>query len=474
MPTDPLQNPTPTSALPADLTTRGPAERDGLGDHPTVSRPGDPHSTTAGPAPDAAQPHGPPAPPGYEVLGVLGRGGMGAVYKGRQVAVNRFVALKVVLAGAHATPEAQLRFLHEAEAAARVHHPNVVQVYEVGTWGGQPFLALEYMAGGTLARKLAGTPVSPREAAGLVETLARAVHAAHASGVIHRDLKPANVLLAEDGTPKVADFGLAKLTESGPGLTATGAVFGTPSYAAPEQARGDTRHIGPPADVYALGAILYECLTGRPPFKAASSSETFLQVLTEDPAAVRSVNAAVPADLETVCLKCLEKDAGRRYASAAGLADDLAAFRAGRPVTARPVGRLTQAWRWQRRNRPLAAALAVAAVVLVAGAATSTAFALAAARSARRADDDAARAREAAAAAMAAVAERDAAVRRQQDIVRAFMKAIEGYVKLDDGQKREVVARFLRDYPEFAPREVRAALAGTMPAATFNPNMFGD
>jgi serine/threonine-protein kinase len=395
---------------------------------------------------------------------------MGAVYKGRQLAVNRLVALKVVLAGVHASPEARVRFLHEAEAAARVHHPNVVQVFEVGTWGGQPFLALEFLPGGTLAKKLAGTPLSPKEAAALVETLARAVQVAHESGVVHRDLKPANVLLSAGGTPKVADFGLAKLTESGVGMTASGAVLGTPSYAAPEQAKGDTKNVGPPADIYALGAILYECLTGRPPFRAATSAETFHQVIHQEPAPVRALNPAVPPDLETVCLKCLQKDAGRRYSSAAALAEDLEAFLSGRPVQARPVGRLTKAWRWQKRNRALAAALALTVVALVAGVATSTAFALSSARNASRADADAQKAQTAADAAARALVERDAAVKRQQEIVRAFFRAIEKYANIGDADKRALVSAFLRDHPEFAKEEVRGALA----ANTNLPKMYGD
>src|SRR5262245_30991858 len=209
-----------------------------------------------------------PLVPGYEVLGELGRGGMGVVYKARQAGLNRVVALKMVLAGGHAGPAELARFRVEAEAVARLQHPNIVGVFEVGEAGGRPFLSLEFCPEGSLEQRLGGTPLPPEEAARLVETLAGAMHAAHRTGVVHRDLKPANVLLGADGTPKVSDFGLAKRLGEAAGQTATGAVLGTPSYMAPEQAEG-RKDVGPAADVYALGAILYECLTGRPPFKAA-------------------------------------------------------------------------------------------------------------------------------------------------------------------------------------------------------------
>jgi serine/threonine-protein kinase len=250
--------------------------------HDTAGPPG-PGAATASPPTDPAltaslaagfsqpsDPGLPPPPPGYELLGVLGRGAMGVVYRARQVALNREVALKVILAGRHASAVHRVRFLAEAEAVAALSHPGVVQVFDFGTWDGQPFMALEYLPGGTLADKLAGTPLPSRDAAALVEQLAHAVAAAHARGIVHRDRKPANVLLAADGAPKVADFGLAKMTESGEGLTATVAILGTPSYMAPEQARGDAKTVGMTADVYALGAVLFECLTGRPPLKGTT------------------------------------------------------------------------------------------------------------------------------------------------------------------------------------------------------------
>jgi tRNA A-37 threonylcarbamoyl transferase component Bud32 len=276
--------------------------------------------------------------PGYEILGELGRGGMGVVYKARQVGANRLVALKMILADEHASAAERARFRTEVEAVARLAHPNVVQVYEVGEHEGKPFFSLEYCPGGSLEGKLAGTPQPPAEAARLVEVLARAVQAAHERQVVHRDLKPANVLLLEDGTPKITDFGLARKLDEAGQTAASYAVLGTASYMAPEQARGKVREVGPAADVYALGAILYECLTGRPPFKAASLADTLLQVIGDEPVPVRRLQPKVPADLETVCLKCLHKEAGRRYASAAELADDLGRFVAGEPIRARPVG----------------------------------------------------------------------------------------------------------------------------------------
>src|SRR5947208_7487868 len=241
---------------------------------------------------------------------------MGVVYRARQTKLNRPVALKMVLAGGHAGPAERVRFLAEAEAIAGVQHPGIVQVYEFGTCGEQPYFALELCPGGSLAAKLAGTPLPPQEAAALVEKIARAVQAAHDSGIVHRDLKPDNVLFAADGSPKVTDFGLARKVEGDSGLTKTGAIMGTPSYMAPEQATGQ-KDVGPAADVWALGAILYECLTGRPPFRAANALDTVLQVASDDPVPPRKLVPGVPKDLETVCLKCLQKEPGRRYASAA-------------------------------------------------------------------------------------------------------------------------------------------------------------
>jgi WD40 repeat protein/tetratricopeptide (TPR) repeat protein len=304
--------------------------------------------------------------PGYEILAELGRGGMGVVYKARHLALNRVVALKMILSGGHAGADDLARFRGEAEAVARLKHPNVVQVHDVGEADGLPYFSLEFVEGGSLDRKLAGTPLPPREAASLVETLARAMATAHAAGLVHRDLKPANILLTEEGTPKITDFGLAKKLD-GAGPTASGAVMGTPSYMAPEQAAGRSQEIGPATDVYALGATLYECLTGRPPFRAATPLDTILSVVADEPVPPRQLNARTPADLETICLKCLRKEAPRRYRSAQELAEDLHRYQAGEPITARPVGPGEQAVKWARRRPALAALLAVSCLVLAAG-----------------------------------------------------------------------------------------------------------
>jgi serine/threonine-protein kinase len=292
----------------------------------------------------------------YEILGEIGRGGMGIVYKARQPGLNRLVALKVILAGEHAGPDALARFRAEAEAVARLQHPNVVQVYEVGERDGLPFLSLEYCPGGSLDQQLAGGPLPAHQAASLIRALAEGVQAAHAAGVVHRDLKPANVLLDASGTPKMTDFGLAKrLGESG--RTATGAILGTPSYMAPEQADCNGGSVGPAADVYALGAILYECLTGRPPFQGRHLLATVRQVVAEEPTPPRQINANIPKDLQTICLKCLEKDPRRRYSSAKALGDDILAYQRGEAISARPPSLYGRIDRWVRLRPALAATL---------------------------------------------------------------------------------------------------------------------
>jgi serine/threonine-protein kinase len=308
-------------------------------------------------------------PAGYELLGEIGRGGMGVVYEARQVRLGRVVALKMLGAGARAAPEELARFRHEAEAVARLQHPNIIQIFEVGDVDGLPFFSLEYVEGGSLAEKLRGGPLPADRAAGLLEVLARAVHYAHRRGILHRDLKPANVLLTADAVPKVTDFGLAKHLEGDAGQTHSGAVLGTPSYMAPEQAWGKNRDLTPAADVYALGAILYEALTGRPPFQGATAYDTVDQVRRQEPVPPRRLQPKVPHDLETVCLKCLEKEPAQRYANAADLAEELSRFLRGEPVLARPAGPLTKLAKWARR-RPAAAALGgvgLAAALLAGG-----------------------------------------------------------------------------------------------------------
>jgi hypothetical protein len=263
---------------------------------------------------------------GYEVGELLGRGGMGLVFKAVHKTLKRQVALKIIVAGGHASAVERQRFRIEAEAVARLHHPGIVQIYEVGEQAGCPYLALEFVGGGSLAQQLAGGPMPPRRAAQLLLELARAVQHAHEQGIVHRDLKPANVLLTETGVAKIADFGLAKQLDVEQGQTQTGTVLGSPSYMAPEQAAGKIGSIGPATDVYALGAILYELLTGRPPFLGASILETLEQVRTHDPAPPQTLQPTVPADLASICLKCLEKDPADRYTSAAALANDLDLF----------------------------------------------------------------------------------------------------------------------------------------------------
>ncbi len=302
--------------------------------------------------------------PGYEVLEELGRGAMGVVFKARQLGLNRLVALKVVRAGVHASSAQRARFQSEVAALARLRHPNIVPIHQVGEVQGLPFFAMEYLSGGTLAQQLRERRPPPREAARLIATLARAVQHAHEAGVVHRDLKPANVLLDADGTPRIADFGLARHLESPQGPTCTGAVLGTPSYMAPEQAAGQKHAIGPQSDVYSLGALLYELLTGRPPFRAASPTETILQVLQDEPVPPSRLHAGLCQPLEVICLKCLARDPGRRYHSAGALADDLERFLRGEPIQARPVPAVTRVLLWARR-RPAQAALLVLTVLLL-------------------------------------------------------------------------------------------------------------
>jgi tetratricopeptide (TPR) repeat protein/predicted Ser/Thr protein kinase len=306
-----------------------------------------------------------PELPGYEILTELGRGGMGVVYLARQTALDRFVAVKMVLGSGYAGEARRRRFRLEAQAVARLHHPNIVQIYDVGEHDDHPYFTLEYVDGGSLGERISGKPLPPREAAEIIEVLARAIHCAHERGIIHRDLKPCNVLMARDGTPKITDFGLAKLMDAEDAHTRTGSVLGTPSYMAPEQALGQ-KTIGPPADIYALGSILYEALTGRPPFRGETSMDLLIQLANDDPAPVSRIRPGMPRDLETICMKCLQKEPRKRYSSALALAEDLRRFLAHEPVQARPASYSERTVKWVKR-RPTWAALIACVVVAALG-----------------------------------------------------------------------------------------------------------
>ncbi len=303
--------------------------------------------------------------PGYRILGELGRGGMGAVYKAWQIRLKRIVALKVIRADAYADSGAAARFQAEAEAAARFQHPNLIPVFEIGEHEGMGYLVLEYAAGGGLDRRLSSMLQDPDDSARLIEILARAIHYAHQRGIVHRDLKPANVLLTEEGVPKITDFGLAKLLERDDVLTRAGEILGTPSYMAPEQVRGLTDQITPATDVYSLGAILYEMLTGRPPFKGTTPLSTLEQVSSQEPLSPGKLQRNLPRDLETICLKCLEKVPHRRYPTALALAEDLHRFLQCQPIVARPISPWERAWKWARRRPGIATAIAALIVLLV-------------------------------------------------------------------------------------------------------------
>jgi WD40 repeat protein/predicted Ser/Thr protein kinase len=315
---------------------------------------------------------------GYEILEELGRGGMGVVYRARQRSLNREVALKMLRDGPRPLQAEIDRLRREAETLARLHHPNIVQIYEVGEQDSRPFFSLEFVEGGSLHERLDGKPQPPRQAAQLVETLARAIHAAHQQGIVHRDLKPANVLLLADGSPKITDFGLAKQVSAEPGalatggLTRTGDVLGTPRYMAPEQAAGQIRAIDARTDIHALGVILYELLTGRPPFLGETTLQTLEQVRSVEPVPPARLQPKLPRDLDTICMKCLAKAPARRYATALDLAEDLRRFQNGEAIRARPVGLGERAVKWVRRRPVLAALIAVLAAVLATGLPTVT------------------------------------------------------------------------------------------------------
>lgn len=309
----------------------------------------------------------------YEIVEELARGGMGVVYKARQTGLDRTVALKMVLRGDFARYEELVRFRTEAQAIARLHHPNLVSIFEIGDHDGLPFYAMEFLEGGTLSRRINKKRMLPHAAARLMLPLVQAIEYAHSRGIIHRDLKPSNILFVsasapiDKNVPKITDFGVAKHMDDDSGLTRTGDILGTPSYMAPEQANGRSGGVGPAADVYSLGALLYELLTGRAPFVGVDSADTLLQLLNNEPTPVRKVNPKVPVDLETICLKCLEKDPAKRYASAALLAEDLRRFLADEPILARPVSTYERLRKWVRRSPVQATIIAAALLLTVVG-----------------------------------------------------------------------------------------------------------
>jgi eukaryotic-like serine/threonine-protein kinase len=303
----------------------------------------------------------------YEITRELARGGMGIVFLARQISLNRPVALKMILVGQLADDDAVRRFYLEAEAAANLDHPGIVPIYEVGEHQGQHYFSMGFVEGPSLSGLLASGPLPPRQAADLMVNVAEAIEYAHRRGVIHRDLKPGNILLDRGGNPRVTDFGLAKKLKEDSGLTGSGQIMGTPSYMPPEQAGGRPGEVGAAADVYALGATLYALITGRPPFQAATAIDTVLQVISDEPVPPRRLNPSVPLDLETVCLKCLEKEPGKRYASAAALGEDLRRYLANEPVRARPVGKPERIWRWCRRNPVVSSLVAGIASALLLG-----------------------------------------------------------------------------------------------------------
>ena len=450
---------------------------------------------------------------GYEIIGEVGRGGMGVVYKARQVNLNRVVALKVILSGAYAGEHERSRFRREVEAAARLDHPHIVGVYEVGEQDGRPFCAMEFVGGGTLADRLTGTPWTAPSAAGLLAIVARAAHHAHERGIVHRDLKPANILIAQTtktlslqlgssdkghtqtedvkvddlANPKVADFGLAKcLTDSDPGPTRMGNVVGTPAYMAPEQASGKAGLIGPATDVWVVGVILYELLTGRPPFRGESAVETLIQIRNEDPVSPRQLRPQLPRDLDTICLKCLQKDPAKRYLSAAELADDLDRWLRGEPVHARPLAWPGRFARWCRRNPRVATLSGAVAFLLVVAAALGGAVSLnlAAARDraeavanqerdARQLADDALNREEAARKLIEAARLQEAAARKieQEHLLREQARVVhlhvaDGVQRLDEGDNAGAAVSFavaLEKEPDPAAREIhRIRLAAVL------------
>lgn len=301
--------------------------------------------------------------PGYEVISEIGKGGMGRVYQARHLGLNRMDAIKMVLGTSN--PRTLTRFADEARAIAMLKHPNIAQVYDTGEVKGQPYYAMELVEAGTLTQRLDGEPIDAKQAARLVMTIARAVDYFHQQGIIHRDLKPSNILMTRQGEPKIADFGLVKNLEGDSQQTQTGDVVGSPSYMSPEQASGMVKSIGPATDIYSLGAILYQCLTGRPPFQTSDPMQTLMAVISIDPVPVRQLIPGTPRDINTICMKCLEKQPGKRYATAGALADDLQRFLNGETILARPAGFMEKSWKWCKRRPAWAALIAMVVLTLV-------------------------------------------------------------------------------------------------------------
>ncbi len=309
-----------------------------------------------------------PTLPNYSISSELGRGAMGVVYKAQQVNLKRTVALKMILSGASADEEYLSRFQAEAEAVGQLHHPNILHIYEIGEHDGLPFFSMEFVDGGCLSDKVKGTAQPPREAVEMVKSLARAIHVAHVQGIIHRDLKPQNILVAADGLLKITDFGLAKrLGNQDSTQPRAGSIMGTPMYMAPEQAAGVSKDLTPAADTYSLGAMLYELLTGQPPFSGETVMETLHKVRTEEPVPPTKVQPKLHQDLETICLKCLEKDPAKRYESAEALANALQSFLDSSPIDARPTGKSERCIRWMKRRPAVASLLGVVALVIPIG-----------------------------------------------------------------------------------------------------------
>jgi WD40 repeat protein len=361
----------------------------------------------------------------YEILREIARGGMGVVFQARQVSLNRIVALKMILAGQLANDTDVKRFYTEAEAAANLDHPGIVPIYEVGQHEGQHYFSMGFVEGQSLSHRLAGGPMPPSQAAELIVKVADAIEYAHQRGVIHRDLKPANILLDRQGNPRITDFGLAKKLTTDSGLTGSGQIMGTPSYMPPEQAGGKHGKVGPASDVYALGATLYALVTGRPPFQAATPMDTVIQLVSDEPVPPRRLNPSIPLDVETICLKCLEKQSDERYASAAAFAADLRRFLAGEPIAARPVTHLERAAKWARRKPTLAAAYTLGLLTLVLGGLGGTALwqwraAERARDTARSALDEARRQRDIADVARTGAIEAQAEAERQREKFERF------------------------------------------------------